>query len=97
MMHDPTSLDFIEAVWAAHPLAYVEQTQCEGLPLHPTLCWEYGTISLQRGLPREERATAALFMYLFLQGVDVGLARDLACSYFDRRIGRQDQLREPTN
>jgi hypothetical protein len=50
--------------------------------------WPHGTMSLQGGTEVNARATAALFMYLYEQGIDCGLARDLACSYFDPRIGR---------
>lgn len=97
-MYDPCELADIEAVWAKHPMACIEYTPpTPHLPDYPSICWEYGCMSLQRALPREVRATAALFMHLYELGVDCSLARDLACSYFDRRIGRQDQLREPTN
>lgn len=52
------------------------------------LGWRHGSMDLQGGTELNARATAALFIYLWHLGIDCGLARDLACSYFDPRIGR---------
>ena len=46
--------------------------------------WRHGTISLAGGNEQRGRATAALFVSLWLKGVDAGLARDLACCYFNQ-------------
>lgn len=52
------------------------------------LHWRHGTMSLQGGHEVNARATAALFIFLYGHEIEAGLARDLACSYFDPRIGR---------
>jgi hypothetical protein len=49
----------------------------------------YGTMSLQGGTEDEAKVTGAMLLYLFERGVSVDVARDLACSYMDRRIGRE--------
>lgn len=51
--------------------------------------WKHGSMSLQLSDEKTARCTAALFCALYEQGVPCGLARDLACSYFDLRIGRR--------
>lgn len=51
--------------------------------------WIHGTMDLQNSDEKTARCTAALFCYLYDHGLPVGLARDLACSYFDPRIGRK--------
>jgi hypothetical protein len=52
------------------------------------LHWRHGTMSLQGGHEVNARAAAALFIFLYGHEIEAGLARDLACSYFDPRIGR---------
>lgn len=60
-------------------------------PEHWNLSWSHGSMGLLATAscdPNTAVCAAALFVRLWLAGLDVGLARDLACSYFDPRIGR---------
>lgn len=69
----------------------VEVTRARrGLIDYWSVGWIHGTMDLQNSDEKTARCTAALFCYLYDHGgLPVGLARDLACSYFDPRIGRR--------
>lgn len=48
------------------------------------VCWRHGFLSLDGGNRDRSRHVAALFVHLWLKGVDADLARDLACRYFSK-------------
>lgn len=59
------------------------------LPKSWFLLDNYGSMSLQGGTEDEAKVTGAMLLYLWERGVSVDVARDSACSYMDRRIGRE--------
>jgi len=89
---DPCDLQEAKNVLKEHTVSVmVEPEVARVCPEHWSVVWAHGSMSLlSTGScgPNTAVGTAALYVRLWLQGIDCGLARDLACSYFDRRIAR---------
>lgn len=87
-MVDYCGPEWIDFVLTQNAPVSIYLDEIEGEVTSWFVTWRDGTMSLQGGDAATARATAAMFIYLYDCGLQCDLARDLACAYFDPRIGR---------